>query len=107
MNRRGEKPDKLEDGSAVATSVPTDLAEQDSLTRFDKNKMRKKKHRKNRPQHQKPNRPQDDNQAENKNEGEKSWNNIVCVGGLHNAFVVQTLHCHALLPQCTGRGLGT
>ena len=72
MNRRGEKPDKLEDGSAVATSVPTDLAEQDSLTRFDKNKMRKKKHRKNRPQHQKPNRPQDDNQAENKNEGEKS-----------------------------------
>lgn len=72
MNRRGEKPDKLEDGSAVAASVPTDLAEQDSLTRFDKNKMRKKKHRKNRPQHQKPNRPQDDNQAENKNEGEKS-----------------------------------
>lgn len=45
MNRRGEKPDKLDEDSGAAAPVSTDLAEQDSLTRFDKAKTKKKKHR--------------------------------------------------------------
>lgn len=54
MNRRGEKPDRLdEEGSATSAATPvlSDLAEQDSLTRFDKAKSRKKKHRQ-KPRHQ-------------------------------------------------------
>ena len=47
MNLNGEKPETLA-GSDVAPSKPVvvDLAEQDSLTRFDKSKRKKKKNRK-------------------------------------------------------------
>ena len=44
MNRRGEKPDTLGgDGSVRETSRPKDILEQESLTRFDKNRKKKKK----------------------------------------------------------------
>ena len=47
MNKRGEKPEKLEEnGSANTNNRPVDLVEQESLTRFDKkkgNSTRKKK----------------------------------------------------------------
>lgn len=49
MNRRGEKPDRLDREMAPAKPLHTDLAEQDSLTRFDKAKRRKKKRRDNKP----------------------------------------------------------
>ncbi len=48
MNRRGEKPDSLNDEAANPKPVHTDLAEQDSLTRFDKSKRHKKKRHDNR-----------------------------------------------------------
>lgn len=48
MNRRGEKPEKLE-GSETAKDErkPKDLLEQESLTRFDKSKNSKNKKKKN------------------------------------------------------------
>lgn len=49
MNRRGEKPDRLDEGAAVSQAVTTDLAEQDSLTRFDKARRKKKRKQKQRP----------------------------------------------------------
>lgn len=43
MNRRGEKPDSLEeDGEVKAPEQPKDLLEGESITRFDKNKRKKK-----------------------------------------------------------------
>ena len=49
MNRRGEKPASLDEGSAsVETRTVVDLAEQESLTRFDKSKRKKKRKNKNR-----------------------------------------------------------
>lgn len=48
MNRRGEKPEKLESSeSAKEERKPKDLLEQESLTRFDKNKNSKNKKKKN------------------------------------------------------------
>ena len=48
MNRKNEKPETLEEGNATALSdQPVDLLEQESLTRFDKIKGRKKKGKKN------------------------------------------------------------
>ena len=43
MNRKGEKPEKLEAGEAAAPGKPSDLVEQESLTRFDKRKKNKKR----------------------------------------------------------------
>ena len=43
MNRRGEKPDTLEEGGKVLPPKPIDLAAQDDLHRFDKKKKKKKK----------------------------------------------------------------
>jgi cell fate regulator YaaT (PSP1 superfamily) len=48
MNKRGEKPDRLDEDKTSAAPVLTDLAEQDSLTRFDKAKRKKKRNNKNR-----------------------------------------------------------
>lgn len=72
MNRRGEKPDKLDEGSASAAAASTDLAEQDSLTRFDKSKSRKKKHRKPRPQNPRPERQRGGQKPSAKNEEGKN-----------------------------------
>ena len=48
MNKRGEKPEKLEDGNAVVEDPSSkDLVEQESLTRFDKSKNKKKKNKGN------------------------------------------------------------
>ena len=44
MNRRGEKPDSLEEGGKKLPVRPVDLAAQDDLHRFDK-KKKKKKHK--------------------------------------------------------------
>ena len=52
MNRRGEKPESLNKEAIRTKPVHTDLAEQDSLTRFDKAKRRKKKRRDNNRQRQ-------------------------------------------------------
>lgn len=52
MNRRGEKPESLNKEAIRTKTVHTDLAEQDSLTRFDKAKRRKKKRRDNNRQRQ-------------------------------------------------------
>lgn len=46
MNRRGDKPEKLLDVEHPESSRPKDLLEQESLTRFDKNKNSKNKKRK-------------------------------------------------------------
>ena len=43
MNRRGEKPDTLEEGGKTMPAKPIDLAAQDDLHRFDKKKKKKKK----------------------------------------------------------------
>ena len=72
MNRHGEKPDKLDEGSDAGVVVSTDLAEQDSLTRFDKAKSRKKKHRKPRPQNSRPERGQGGAKPGRRNEGGKN-----------------------------------
>ena len=42
MNRKGEKPEKLDTGTAISVR-PSDLVEQESLTRFDKRKKNKKR----------------------------------------------------------------
>jgi cell fate regulator YaaT (PSP1 superfamily) len=44
MNKRGEKPLKLNDETEVVPARPIDLAEQESLTRFDKSKRKGNKH---------------------------------------------------------------
>lgn len=49
MNRRGEKPDSLEEGGPKVAPRPVDLAAQDDLNRFDKKKKKKKKNRSNEP----------------------------------------------------------
>lgn len=43
MNRRGEKPQRLESGEAAEPAKPADLVEQESLTRFDKRRKNKGK----------------------------------------------------------------
>ena len=81
MNKRGEKPEKLV-GDNVVEEKPTsrDLVEQESLTRFDKSKNKKKKSKNNaqgtRPGNEK-NRPGKggNNRSEDKNENATSKNN--------------------------------
>lgn len=46
MNKRGEKPEKLQDNGHVEDRQPKDLLEQESLTRFDKNKPNKNRKKK-------------------------------------------------------------
>ncbi len=47
MNRRGEKPQRLESGEAAELTKPADLVEQESLTRFDKRRKNKGKRKDN------------------------------------------------------------
>lgn len=47
MNRRGEKPEALKIDDTDSKPAHLDLVEQDSLTRFDKGKRRKKRHHDN------------------------------------------------------------
>lgn len=47
MNRRGEKPQRLESGEAAEPAKPADLVEQESLTRFDKRRENKGKRKDN------------------------------------------------------------
>lgn len=47
MNRRGEKPQRLESGEAAEPARTADLVEQESLTRFDKRRKNKSKSRDN------------------------------------------------------------
>ena len=47
MNRRGEKPQRLESGEAAEPAKPADLVEQESLTRFDKRRKSKGKRKDN------------------------------------------------------------
>lgn len=47
MNRRGEKPQRLESGETVEPAKPADLVEQESLTRFDKRRKNKGKRKDN------------------------------------------------------------
>ena len=47
LNKAGEKPLSLEEESGNEPKRPIDLAEQESLTRFDKAKNKKKKKRNN------------------------------------------------------------
>lgn len=47
MNRRGEKPQRLESGEAAEPAKPADLVEQESLTRFDKRLKNKGKRKDN------------------------------------------------------------
>lgn len=46
MNKRGEKPEKMQSDGHKEVERPKDLLEQESLTRFDKSKNAKKKKRK-------------------------------------------------------------
>ena len=43
LNRRGEKPERLEEGAGATPAKPADLVEQESLTRFDKRRKGKSK----------------------------------------------------------------
>lgn len=47
MNRRGEKPQRLESGEAAEPTKPADLVEQESLTGFDKRRKNKGKRKDN------------------------------------------------------------
>lgn len=47
MNRRSEKPQRLESGEAAEPTKPADLVEQESLTRFDKRRKNKGKRKDN------------------------------------------------------------
>lgn len=60
MNKRGEKPESLQaDGSQPEQEKPTDLLANESITRFDKNKKKKKaKARGSRPQSSAPRQKQ-------------------------------------------------
>lgn len=55
MNKNGEKPEKLDSEEGVKEErKPKDLLEQESLTRFDKNKSAKNKKKKNKNNQQQP-----------------------------------------------------
>ena len=46
LNKKGEKPDTIEEGGRKAPEKPVDLATQEDLNRFDKKKKKKKKKKK-------------------------------------------------------------
>lgn len=61
MNRRGERPEEMDNGVMPIAKKPVDLAEQDDLTRFDKPGGKRKKNRNADRRHQRDNR---DNRSE-------------------------------------------
>lgn len=68
MNRRGEKPDTLEEGGRKEPERPIDLATQEDLSRFDKKKKKKKKKSGDRNRNDRPennsDKPRQDNGGE-------------------------------------------
>ncbi len=73
MNRRGEKPERLEGGKASSPTKPTDLVEQESLTRFDKRKKNKAKRRDNASSSHNPQHPKETRGVEHKGEDEGKY----------------------------------
>ena len=85
MNKRGEKPENLNDGSTHNhPDKPIDLVEQESLTRFDKRKVnnKKKKKKPNTPENETPvkenrsreenNRPKEERDNKNRNRNRRN-----------------------------------
>lgn len=86
MNRRGEKPEQLDNHAPSGPSRPADLVEQESLTRFDKRKKSKNKNRtrnndgnRNRnngaPAETKSTAPNENNEPRNNGNNDKRENN--------------------------------
>ena len=75
LNQQGEKPDSLLDETMVAAQKPeiVDLAEQDSLTRFDKSKRKRKKNKRNdnKPQNAEAGNAKRDNAAKKEGAGKR------------------------------------
>jgi cell fate regulator YaaT (PSP1 superfamily) len=73
MNKRGEKPLTLNDAAEVKPTAPIDLAEQDSLTRFDKSKRKGNKHRNDKPHHNNEANEQRTTNEHRNNRGERRF----------------------------------
>ena len=71
MNKKGEKPRSLVDETEAIPAGPMDLAEQDSLTRFDKNKRKNNKQRGDKQRHSNGNQEQRPNNEHRNNRGER------------------------------------
>ena len=71
MNKKGEKPLSLVDETEAIPAGPMDLAEQDSLTRFDKNKRKNNKQRGDKQRHSNGNQEQRPNNEHRNNRGER------------------------------------
>ena len=71
MNKKGEKPLSLIDETEATPAGPMDLAEQDSLTRFDKNKRKNSKQRGDKQRHNNGNQEQRPNNEHRNNRGER------------------------------------
>ena len=71
MNKRGEKPLKLNDETEVTPSKPIDLAEQESLTRFDKSKRKGNKHHHDKQRHNGGHQEQRPNHEHRHNRGDR------------------------------------
>ena len=71
MNKRGEKPLKLNDETEVVPARPIDLAEQESLTRFDKSKRKGNKHHHDKPRNNGGQQEQRPNNEHRNNRGDR------------------------------------
>jgi hypothetical protein len=71
MNKKGEKPLSLVESTDEAPKGSLDLAEQESLTRFDKNKRKNNKQRGDKQRHNNGNQEQRPNNEHRNNRGER------------------------------------
>ena len=71
MNKKGEKPLSLIDETEAIPAGPMDLAEQDSLTRFDKNKRKNNKQRGDKQRHNNGNHEQRPNNEHRNNRNDR------------------------------------
>jgi hypothetical protein len=71
MNKKGEKPLSLIDETEAIPAGPMDLAEQDSLTRFDKNKRKNNKQRGDKQRHNNGNQEQRPNNEHRNNRNDR------------------------------------
>lgn len=71
MNKKGEKPLSLIDETEAIPAGPMDLAEQDSLTRFDKNKRKNNKQRGDKQRHNNCNQEQRPNNEHRNNRNDR------------------------------------
>lgn len=71
MNKKGEKPLSLIDETEAIPAGPMDLAEQDSLTRFDKNKRKNNKQRGDKQRHSNGNQEQRPNNEHRNNRNDR------------------------------------